>query len=339
MLDHGGGILDASRRYGIPVADWLDLSTGLNPLGWPVPDVPARLWQRLPETTDGLEEAAAGYYGNAMLLPVAGSQPAIQTLPLLRDPCAVAVLETTYAEHPHAWKRHGHHVRRVSPDALDAEVDVVDVMLVCNPNNPTGLLLTPETLENWRQRLATRGGWLVIDEAFMDATPQYSMIPHVGLPGLVILRSIGKFFGLAGSRAGFAFAWPALLEQLGDRLGPWAVSGPGRFAAREALLDTAWQQMTRSRLDHDADRLAGCLSRAGLLPTGGTRLFQWWQSERAGKVHEALAQKGVLTRLFDEPCSLRFGLPANETDWQRLEDALATVSGWTGAAVSNDSRP
>ncbi len=332
MLDHGGGILVASRRYGIPVSDWLDLSTGLNPLGWPVPDVPAHVWHRLPEATDGLEEAAAGYYGNAMLLPVAGSQSAIQALPQLRDPCAVAVLESTYAEHPHAWTQHGHHVRHVSPAALDAEADVVDVMLVCNPNNPTGLLLTPKTLENWRQRLAIRGGWLVIDEAFMDATPQYSMIPHVGRPGLVILRSIGKFFGLAGSRTGFVFAWPALLEQLEDRLGPWTVSGPGRFSARQALLDVAWQNMTRSRLNHDADRLAGCLTRAGLPPTGGTRLFQWWQSDRAGEVHEAMAQRGILTRYFHKPCSLRFGLPATETDWQRLEDALTAVSGQTMAS-------
>jgi cobalamin biosynthetic protein CobC len=322
MLSHGGGIFAASRRYGIPLADWLDLSTGLNPEGWPVPDVPARSWQRLPEMADGLEEAAADYYGSPLLLAVAGSQPAIQGIPRLRPPGIVAVLETTYAEHPHAWDTYGHQVCRLPASALDVAADHVDVIVVCNPNNPTGLMFAPELLESWRRRLAVRGGWLVVDEAFIDATPEESMMPLAGQPGLIILRSIGKFFGLAGARVGFVFAWPALLDQLGDTLGPWTVSGPGRFAAKGALLDRCWQEQTRLRLARDAARLADCLAQFGLLPAGGTRLFQWWQSERARALHEALARAAILTRYFDAPCSIRFGLPATENDWLRLAEAL-----------------
>lgn len=322
MLNHGGGILAASRRYGIPVADWLDLSTGINPNGWPVPEIPLRAWLRLPETADGLEEAAASYYGSPMLLPVAGSQPAIQALPRLRAPGTVAVLDLTYGEHPLAWERQGHRVVRLAPDVLDAAADTADVMLICNPNNPTGLLIAPETLEHWRQRLAARGGWLVIDEAFMDTTPDYSMIPLVGQPGLVILRSIGKFFGLAGARVGFVFAWTELLEQLNEELGPWTISGPGRHAARGALLDKHWQLATRHRLLAASGRLATLLASSGLAPTGGAPLFQWHADPKAFALHTFLAEKGILTRYFAVPESVRFGLPATEKDWGRLAAAL-----------------
>ena len=322
MLDHGGGILAAARRYGIPVEDWLDLSTGLNPHGWTVPDIPARAWQRLPETADGLEDAAAEYYGCATLLPVAGSQPAIQALPRLRPPGRVGMLAATYAEHPHAWVRHGHQVQRLAPEQIDAALDTLDVLLLCNPNNPTGWRAVPEQLEAWRQRLAARGGWLVVDEAFMDCTPEHSMLPRIGAPGLIVLRSIGKFFGLAGARAGFVFAWRELLSQLQEELGPWTLSGPARVAVRLALQDRAWQAQMRERLAAESDRLAALLGAHGLAPNGGSALFQWLAHPAASTLHGFLAERGILIRLFTETGSVRFGLPASAADWSRLEAAL-----------------
>lgn len=323
MLEHGGGIIAAARRYGIPERDWLDLSTGLNPHGWPVPALPADAWQRLPETNDGLEQAAARYYGSAWLLPVAGSQAAIQTLPLLRAPGTVGLLNPSYAEHAYAWERRGHQVQRFAPSELDAAVNTLDVLLLCNPNNPTGQMFTPEQLESWRQRLAMRGGWLVVDEAFMDCTPQFSILNKVGAPGLIVLRSVGKFFGLAGVRAGFVFAWRELLDALQEELGPWAVSGPARAAVKLALQDMAWQQQTRVRLAADGERLASLLSQYGLPPHGGCVLFQWLAGPHTFAAHTFLAERGILTRYFAEPESIRFGLPTSEADWQRLETALA----------------
>lgn len=325
MLDHGGGILAAARRFNIPVEDWLDLSTGLNPHGWPVPAIPASAWQRLPETADGLEAAAAEYYGCSDLLPVAGSQPAIQALPRLRPPGRVGLLAATYAEHPHAWARHGHEVVRLTPERIDAALDSLDVLLVCNPNNPTGWSATPEQLDAWRARLAVRGGWLVVDEAFMDCSPEHSMLPRIGVPGLIVLRSIGKFFGLAGARAGFVFAGRELLARLQEELGPWTLSGPARVAVRLALQDTAWQARTRERLAADSARLARLLAAHGLAPDGGSALFQWLAHPAAAALHDFLARRGILIRLFAETGSVRFGLPASEAAWLRLEAAL---EGW-----------
>ncbi|SCK26758.1 threonine-phosphate decarboxylase CobD [Vogesella sp. LIG4] len=339
MLDHGGGILAAAHRYGIPLGDWLDLSTGLNPQGWPVPALPASCWQRLPEENDGLEAAAAAYYGSDALLPVAGSQPAIQALPLLRPRGVVGMLATSYAEHAHAWQRRGHQVLRLAPDELEAAVDAVDVLLLVNPNNPTGWHAPASQLNRWRERLAARGGWLVVDEAFMDCTPDNSLLPFIGATGLVVLRSIGKFFGLAGARAGFVFAWPELLAQLREELGPWTLAGPARQAVKAALQDTAWQHDTRLRLAHDSARLGAMLRQHSLVPDGSSALFQWLRHPQAAVLHDALARCGVLCRYFAESSSLRFGLPAGEADWQRLQAALAAIGPLLHPEQDSQARP
>lgn len=326
MLDHGGGVLAASRRYNIPVSDWLDLSTGLNPCGWPVPPISPKAWLRLPEQDDGLEAAAADYYGSPLLLPVAGSQPAIQALPRLRRACTVGLLTTSYAEHAHAWQQQGHTVVTVEPDQLETASQTLDALVLCHPNNPTGWQTSTPELLRWRSQLAERGGWLIVDEAFIDCQMEHSLIPFIGSPGLIVLRSIGKFFGLAGARAGFVFAWPALLQQLQEELGPWTLSGPTREITQQALRDKSWQQAARQRLQQDSLRLAVLLSRFHLAPAAGTPLFQWIKQDNAQQWHIALAQQGILTRYFARPCSLRFGLPANENDWERLEDALGRLA-------------
>ncbi|MBV8649056.1 threonine-phosphate decarboxylase CobD [Paludibacterium sp.] len=323
MLEHGGGLLAAAQRYGIALSDWIDLSTGLNPHGWPVPDIAMRAWQRLPEPHDGLEAAAAAFYGADGLLPVAGSQAAIQALPRLRPLCRVGLLDFTYAEHPHAWQRQGHAITRLTPGAIDAALDQLDVLQLTTPNNPTGWLPEPAQLADWHERLARRGGWLLLDETFLDVTPERSLLPRAGQPGLIILRSIGKFFGLAGARAGFVFAWPALLDALRDELGPWALCGPTRQAVRQALQDRDWHAAMRVRLPQESARLAGLLTRHGLAPDGGSPLFQWLRHPDAADLHDRLARQGVWTRLFAEPASVRFGLPENEAAWDKLEAALA----------------
>ncbi|MHB1619723.1 MAG: threonine-phosphate decarboxylase CobD [Sulfuricella sp.] len=326
MLEHGGQIRQAALRYGIPPEDWLDLSTGINPLGWPVPAIPPECWRRLPEPGDGLELAACGYYGCTSLLAVAGSQAAIRALPGLRPPCRVGVLAPTYAEHGHAWLRGGHAVEPLAPGEIDLCLDRLDVLVLVNPNNPTGGRFPVETLRAWHGRLAARGGWLIVDEAFIDATPAQSLAAYAGAEGLVVLRSLGKFFGLAGARVGFVLAWPELLERLNEAQGPWTLAHPARHAARLALADAAWQDNTRQRLAGDSTRLDELLGRHGLPPAGGTALFQWVKCERALAIRDELAQTGILVRCFDSPFGLRFGLPGVEAEWQQLEQALREVS-------------
>lgn len=330
MLEHGGGVIAASKRYAIPIEDWLDLSTGINPNGWPVPEIPAAIWRRLPETEDGLIQAAAAYYRTNSLLPVAGSQTAIQALPKLRSRCRVGVLTPSYNEHRYAWSRAGHTVANIAADELDAAIAQLDVVVLCNPNNPTAGAFATETLLAWHAKLAAKGGWLVVDEAFIDATPESSIARHAGENGLIVLRSLGKFFGLAGARVGFVLAAVDFLDALSDRLGPWTVTGPSRFVATQALEDRSWQETTRARLVPEAQRLAALLSRHGLAPNGGTALFQWTRTSRAVLIHEHLARLGILTRLFTEPPGLRFGLPAGATQWQRLDAALTAVARFGG---------
>ncbi|AOE84368.1 threonine-phosphate decarboxylase CobD [Pseudomonas sp. TCU-HL1] len=326
MLEHGGRLRAAAQRYGIAEADWLDLSTGIAPYGWALPPIPASAWARLPERDDGLEDAARQFYGCQSLLPVAGSQAAIQALPRLRAPGRVGVISPCYAEHAHAWRREGHELEELDAETAERELARFDVLLVVNPNNPTGQRLAPQTLLDWRARLAQRGGWLLVDEAFMDCTPEQSLATHCPLPGLVVLRSFGKFFGLAGIRLGFVLAETALLVALEELLGPWTVSGPARALAKALLQDVEGQQRQRQALLLDGQRLEALLREYGLTPGGGTALFQRLVRDDAAPLHEFLAAHGILTRLFTAPSSLRFGLPPNEAGWERLRLALIDYS-------------
>jgi cobalamin biosynthetic protein CobC len=320
MLEHGGNLRQAAQRYGRD--DWIDLSTGVNPWGYPVPALAADAWQRLPEADPALVQAACRYYRAPALLPVAGTQAAIQALPRLRAPSRVTVAAPSYAEHAHHWGRHGHTLRQVRYAALEGAVDASDVLVVCNPNNPTGETIPAAQLRDWAARLGARGGWLVVDEAFGDTAPALSVAAHAQQPGLIVLRSVGKFFGLAGLRLGFVAAEDALLARLADLLGPWAVSGPAQSIALAALADHAWQATTQARLHTSGARMRELLGAHGI-DAGGTPLFHWWAEQQPEAFHAHLAQRGIWCRLFTEAArGIRLGLPAHEEEWQRLARAL-----------------
>lgn len=324
MLEHGGNLRAAQARYG--GTDWIDLSTGINPHGYPAPAPSADAWHRLPERDPGLVRAACAYYGAPHLLPVAGTQAAIQALPRLRTalagPARVTVAGPSYAEHAHHWGRHGHAMREVAYDALGDAVGASDVVVIVNPNNPTGATVAPERLLDWAAHLAARGGWLVVDEAFGDTARALSVAGHVGQPGLVVLRSVGKFFGLAGLRLGFVGAEEPLLAALDDLLGPWAVSGPAQEIAIAALRDHGWQQATRTRLARDGARMHALLADHGI-DAHGTPLFHWWAAPCAEDFHQHMARRAIWVRLFPGAArGIRVGLPRNESAWLRIEQAL-----------------
>jgi len=324
LLEHGGNLSAAVAQYKIPLEHWLDLSTGINPCHYPIPEIPAHLWRNLPNDEDGLIAAAAQYYGCQALIPTSGSQAALQTLPKLRPLSKVAMLNPMYQEHAHAWQRCGHQVMRFS-DLNDADlISNADVVLVCNPNNPTGKQFAPQDLLQLHASLAKRGGWLIVDEAFMDATPEHSIAQHAHLEGLFVLRSLGKFFGLAGARVGFLLAAPAQLQQIKEELGPWTIAGASRYIAMQALQDFAWQKNTRLTLVNNSQRLASLLTQYGLKPTAGTALFQYIATDAAHHLHDKLARQGVWVRKFIEQPALRFGLP-DDNRWQQLEQALQNL--------------
>jgi len=322
MLEHGGRVNRAALHYGIAEKHWLDLSTGVNPNGWLAPVVPQAVWQALPQDEDELTSAAATYYGCANLLAVAGSQAAIQTLPRLFSPCRVAFLSPSYAEHAHAWRQAGHEVLSLSAAQILQPDATIKIVVIVNPNNPTGQLFSRTELLALHEKLAARGGTLIVDEAFMDATPKQSLLGDCPRAGLIVLRSIGKFFGLAGARVGFVFAPSNILENLRELLGPWPIAAPSRYAVSRALQDETWQAATRKTLQIASARLCALLAQHGLQVSGSTPLFAWVVRDDAEKIHIQLAQQAVLTRLFLDPPSIRFGLPRNEAQWGKFETAL-----------------
>ncbi|MBP0591377.1 threonine-phosphate decarboxylase [Paraburkholderia sp. LEh10] len=322
-IPHGGNLHEAARRYAIAWDAWLDLSTGINPHGYPVPPVPADAWRRLPETGDGFAECAARYYGApdaSHVLPVAGSQAAIRALPFALERGTVAIAPLTYGEYAPAFARAGHRVTTLDVARSTLPDDLTHVVVV-NPNNPTAERVSTSTLLQWHQALNARGGTLIVDEAFADAMPSHSLAAHTDHEGIVVLRSPGKFFGLAGVRAGFVLARPRLLEALDEALGAWTVSGPARHAVSAAFADTAWQHEMRVRLEHESARLAALL-RAHGFDVHSTPLFAWIADPRAAQLHDALAQQGIWTRFFSDPASVRFGLPATHAAWARFEACL-----------------
>lgn len=330
MLEHGGRLLAAAQRYRIAPEDWLDLSTGIAPHAYPVPPIPPAVWQRLPEDEDGLAAIACRYYGARQVLALPGSQAAIQLLPRLRAPGVAAMLEPSYAEYAATWHAAGHDVRRFAADELPKAAGEADAVVICNPNNPTGQRFSRRTLLDLAQQLDARGGWLIVDEAFSDADENGESLADVAgsaaAGNVVVLRSLGKFFGLAGARVGFAIAGDAILASLAEATGPWAVAHPSRHATRAALADRDWQAAQRVRLQRDGARLHGLLAAAGLGESSGTALFRYLARDDARELHEFFALRGILLRYFARPAAVRCGLPAKETEWQRL---AATLDQWS----------
>lgn len=323
--NHGGRLNAAAMQFQIPLNDWLDLSTGINPNGWPVPAIPEHIFARLPEDDDKLIDAAQGYYKADNLLPIAGSQAAIQLLPALRPVCRVGIINPGYQEHAYCWQKSGHEVLLLPSDEIDSAIDSLEVLVLINPNNPTGETFTKQQLLEWHKKLSSKNGWLIVDEAFMDAETNNSLLQQSHQKGLIVLRSLGKFFGLAGLRVGFVFAENKLLTELRNHLGPWSLSNPSRYIATQALNDHDWQHQARQQLATQSEKLISLLTQYNLKPDGGTHLFQWVKHSQEQGLHDALASQGILVRLFEATGSLRFGLPKNENEYQRLQHALAKV--------------
>ena len=317
---HGGRLNAAANKFQIPLEKWIDLSTGINPNGWPVPILPSHIFQRLPEENDQLNTAAQHYYQADNFIAVSGSQVAIQLLPKIRSHSHITVVNPGYQEHAHCWRSEGHDVTLISPEHIDLQS--TDVLVIINPNNPTGQRYRISQLLEWHSILERKNGWLIVDEAFIDGEEDQSLVKFSYLKGLIILRSIGKFFGLAGLRVGFVFAEKTILNELTHQQGLWAISTPSRYIATQALLDQPWQIETQKKLAHESERLANLMSQYDLKPSGGTQLFKWVCHSDAAHLYEQFAQQGILVRLFEDSPSLRFGLPKDEAAWQQLENVF-----------------
>ena len=328
-MDHGGSLGRARALFPHAPQPFVDLSTGINPHSYPLFELPATILSRLPEAGHARElaEVAASAYGAPSPANVAaapGTQILLPRVASLIAPGQALVLGPTYAEHARAAVIAGHAVTEVGAFEALAEADLA---IVVNPNNPDGRIIERDRLLALAAGMRAKGGLLVIDEAFMDVGPrQHSLAGDVGQGGIVVLRSFGKFFGLAGLRLGFALADPPTVERLEAQFGPWAVAGPALEYGIRALADTDWQVEMRRRLAEDAARLDTLFSRFGVAVAGGTTLFRYVRLTDAAGLFSALGERGILLRHFSgRPDVLRAGLPGGDDEWQRLESALA---GW-----------
>jgi cobalamin biosynthesis protein CobC len=323
---HGGSLTEARQLFPGAPEPFLDLSTGVNPIPYPLPQLDPEWFTRLPEPDAmvALQTAAARAYGvvdPAMVVAAPGTQILIDLIPRLWPLSSVAVLGPTYGEHAPAWGRVGCAVRTVE---YFAALDTGDVGVLCNPNNPDGRRIPRQELLLLADRLAVRGGMLLVDEAFIDLEGDglsvADALPH---PALIVLRSFGKTYGLAGLRLGFALSSPAHAHVIRGALGPWAVSGPAIAIGCAALADHVWRRETASRLANATRRLDALLALSGMRVLGGTCLFRLIESDSAGQIFIRLGRAGIFVRRFGEhPTWLRFGQPADASAWRRLERVL-----------------
>jgi cobalamin biosynthetic protein CobC len=326
-LLHGGDLGAFRAQFPNAPEPLVDLSTGINPNPYPLPPLPEALFARLPEAAAAarLASVAASRYGAPSpghVVPAPGTQILLPLVAGLARPGRAVILSPTYGEHARAARLAGHDVMETSD--LSALADA-ELAIVSNPNNPDGKLIDRASLRALAGQLRARRGLLVVDEAFMEvAPPGQSLAGETTRGNLVVLRSFGKFFGLAGLRLGFAIAEPRLAARLAAMLGPWAVSGPALVVGTYALADSRWIEQTRRDLAEAAQRLDGILTNAGLDVRSGTSLFRLVQTAAARALFGHLGRAGIAVRAFPEhPSWLRFGLPADEEAWRRLHLAMA----------------
>lgn len=324
-LCHGGDLYSASQQFGTAVENWIDLSTGINPQYYPLPAFDSQAYQALPYLRPELKEAVRSYYGDLPYQLANGSQPIIQFLPEVLEDMPVLLPDFGYQEHRQHWEEYGAELRyypaldhaaaeQAIELALDRSVDhSVEMsvktddsfhLLVINPNNPTGLKFTPQQLANWADRLKP-GAKLIVDEAFVDLHPEESVLGEFNRPNMLVLRSFGKFFGLAGIRLGAIFGSEAVMQGLAKLLGPWPVNGPAQTVAIAALNDVQWQQQARQNIAANAELteklLQPVLAAYDAQPFCREQLFACHRLAKpaAYKLYQKLAEQGVLVRLID----------------------------------------
>ncbi len=324
---HGGDLQAASKKYGIKKHQWIDLSTGLNPNSYPVNNIPPEVFSELPYLSADLMHSAAKYYGHDSFIAVNGTQLAIQTLPNILPKFDMLMPKLGYQEHALHWQKAGVNIERYQATNQSCAVEEIDGLLsknntrhllIINPNNPSGLTFQPDQIVNWAKQL-DKGCYVVVDEAFMDLNPKYSVLNAEMPDNIIVLRSFGKFFGLAGIRMGFVFAAKNILDQLQQKLGLWAVNGPAQYLAIQALKDEKWQAQARKGIETSSiktQKLFEPLFQSNKLTVfnqthQGLFSSYWLNPEQAKTVYQYFAHRGILLRMFfldDKTALLRIGL-------------------------------
>ncbi len=322
---HGGQIDAAERAFPGAPRPWLDLSTGLNPVPWPVASSLVADLHALPSATAlaALEAAAANAFGTrpAWVAGMPGAEIGLQLLATLDLPRPVRHVAPAYGSYAQAFPG----ARAITAETIADEAALGGTIILGNPNNPDGTVHKPSMLLAAASALSASGGLLIVDEAFADVDPAISLLPHLDDDDRVlVLRSFGKFYGLAGLRLGFACGPTTQVDQLRARIGSWPVSTLAIDIGISAYRDTAWADRARADISARGVRLDALLASHGLASRGDCPLFRLVVDARAPALFEQLAQAGILARPFSYRADwLRLGLPRDDAAFERLDRALS----------------
>jgi len=342
--EHGGNIEAASRYFDIPIECWLDLSTGVNPNSYHIPDIPASAYCSMPYQQASFIQAVARYYENDQFVALNGTQQAITILPSVLDHLPVLLPEVGYQEHHRAWLRNGNEIVEYPAFNHATAVEFISHaiarnpaqhIVVINPNNPSGLSFSPDTLRSWASALQS-GATLIVDEAFIDCGPSKSVLPSHMHANMVVLRSFGKFFGLAGIRLGFCFAAESVLQSLSSMVNSWDVNGPAQVIATQAFQDQLWIDALRAQsainIEQRQQLFAGLFDHLPVQYQTHQALFSSYvlPHNAAMAVYEGFAYLGILLRLIphsDQYTILRIGQCdlAFNNNLERINQACAEV--------------
>lgn len=336
-LLHGGQLSRVAKQYQIPEQNWLDLSTGIAPFSYPIPDIPLHIWQNLPSINSELIDAAKAYYQAQYCWPLAGSQQLIEKLPTLwaqqvtfeHTGCQHVYLpKVGYKEHEKAWRDAAfqiHHYQTQLPSSIEKN----SVVVVINPNNPLADCFSTTQLKALLEDCIEQSALLVIDEAFIDCfacTDSFvSTLNQQTYPDILVLRSIGKFFGLAGLRIGFVCASEAWCERIKEEIGPWSINAPALYITQLALRDSIWQKQQQQRLFEQSKSMQQLLMKH--FPNHNIAvnpLFITVFTNKAERVYRVLCEQAIYVRLTNEKHALRFGI-ANPKQLQELCTRLENI--------------
>lgn len=326
MAEHGGNSDEAAKAYGFAANEMVDLSTGISPIAYDMALPSSKAFQALPLNSD-LEQLlhhakhAYGVPAGAAICAGAGSQSLLSALPKLYEPTVIWCPEPTYNEHRYRWERAGHHVDGSAHCPKEARI-----IILGHPNNPTGHIWSHADKDQYLAHVKAKGGLLIIDEAFADASPDISFMADADDDSIMILRSVGKFFGLAGLRVGFAIGGTKMIASLADEIGPWPLSQPAMIVAGRALQDSRWQDSHRKKLGEKSAWLAIRLQKAGFELVAHTPLFITIRHHNIAAFHDHLARHGYWTRLYaNQPDMMRLGLLPDDHQTIQFESLL---TGW-----------
>jgi len=315
---HGGNIYEAAKRFGIDEEDIIDFSSNVNPLGPPSAAKRAvkrsiTFLDRYPDPEmNGLRKTVARYFGikPGQVICGNGSNGLIRLIPQVFRPKKVLIPVPTYMEYAAAAEDAGGKVVtfplkeregfRVDPLEMAFALKGMDMAFLCNPNNPTGLLISKVEMLEIMQYALQQGVRLVVDEAFMDFSGSDSIVKEaVQSSHLICLRAFTKFFGMPGLRIGYAVSDETTASDLRNGQEPWAVSIPAEQAAIAALNEWRYIKKTRRLIEKERERLLSALRiLPGVepFPCSANFILLKLTSIDAWQLTEKLGQRGLLVR-------------------------------------------